>query len=203
LHDNVDECPDAWGLRKENVMRRLLILTFVIALGAMVVQAAAAVDAGPMSGTLVGGTVGFNPDPGAVEARCPTGSQWILSTVASVDMESDIYTGTLWATNDHCSRWVHAPRGTGDETLPGKIADGKMIMTTPGGDTLVLATRGTFVFRGDTVTFSSFTSDVRIVFDIVDGTGIFEGATGHGTIRMVDLGSELSGSFVGSLAIVD
>jgi hypothetical protein len=201
MRDGVDERPDTWGARKENAMRRLLILLFVVALGATAVPVAAAADAGPLSGTLVGGTVGFNPDPAAVEARCPAESQWILYTVASVDMESDVYAGPLWATNDHCSRWIHAPKGTDNETLPGKVAAGRMVMTTPDGDTLVIATRGTFVFKGDAVNFSSFTSKVRLVFEVVDGTGIFSGATGHGAMHMVDGPLGASGSFVGSIAV--
>ncbi|MEN8113019.1 MAG: hypothetical protein ABFS21_01415 [Actinomycetota bacterium] len=181
-------------------MRRIVFLLLALGLAIAVVPAASAIDAGPMRGSTVGRETGYNPDPAAVAARCPVGYQWILSSESVIQFESDVYTGPLFATEDHCSRWLHAPKGPGYQVLPGKMGAGVQVMTTPGGDTLTLATRGTFVLKGDLSIFS-YRADVASTFTIVDGTGVFEGASGHGALNITDNVGVHTGQLVGSLAI--
>lgn len=181
-------------------MRKLTILLLALGLAIAVAPAASAVDAGPFQGPMDGWETGYNPDPSAVAARCPTGYQWILQSEGVVELESDVYDGQLTLVNEHCSRWTHPPSSLDYSVLPGQIAAGEMVLTTPGGDTLEFATGGMFVFKGSLATME-YTTEVRLAYDIVGGSGLFEGASGHGVMLVSGETVTFAGRFVGSLAI--
>ena len=104
----------------------------------MVVGAAPAAAANAMTAWLEGITVGFNPDPAAVAARCPAGYEWILQTAGSGELTSEAYTGPVAYSTEHCSRVL---AGTLTGHAVGKIDAGVLMLVTPGGDMLHAAYR--------------------------------------------------------------
>lgn len=155
--------------------------TVVLLLVAIVVIGAAPAAAGSshsFKATWEGPTFPPITDPDILAARCPAGFEWIFGGFGTGMMTSPVYSGPFTYENDHCSRWVtfDPERGTG--RLVGKAAAGINTITTPVGE-LTLEYTGTWVLEGDVATLD-FTANVNMRYTIVGGTGVFEGASGHG-----------------------
>lgn len=180
---------------KRTAVKWVVVLALLAALFVVGVAPAAAGNA--LRASLEGTTVGFNPDPADVAARCPAGSQWILQTAGSGELTSAAYTGPVDYSTEHCSRIV-----AGDLTdhAVGKIDAGRLTLVTPSGDELYATYRGTFVFNGD-VESNTWRSDVSQSFTITGGTGIFAGASGHGYFSVVDNSGAATLGMNGSLAL--
>jgi hypothetical protein len=183
-------------------MRKLTVLSMVIALAFTAMPAATAHNTDPLRGSFEGGSMPVF-DPEAVAARCPEGFQWILKTSGSGQLTTDVYTGGFTYTGEHCSRWMTGPPDRADRRFVGRVGDGVMTLTTPDGD-LVVSYAGTFVFRGD-VTIPNFTSKVRMRYR-VDGdksTNVFEGASGRGPLFVEEHNGYQTGRLFGSIALDD
>jgi hypothetical protein len=165
---------------------KLTKLSLTSALAALFLLAAAmpAAGAGPIRATFseANDQIGFNPDPGAVAARCPGGADWITSGTGSGELNSAVYSGAYTITNEHCATLTVPGYDRGH--IIGKGDDGVMTLTTPVG-VLHLRYRGTFVLFGDPRT-GSYVSVVHMTFTVTGGTGDFAGARGHGSLKVVD-----------------
>jgi hypothetical protein len=103
-----------------------------------------------------------------------------------------LHLGVVTYEVNHCTSFDPAS-GTG------AFGPGTLTIEAANGDTLVLAERGTFRFvpTGDTVL-----SYIDLVWEVVDGTGRFEGATGSGAGAPVGdvLAGTLTLTFWGSIS---
>jgi hypothetical protein len=136
-------------------------------------------------------------DEGELAARCPAGSEWIFGGVGTGEMKSAVYSGVFEYENDHCSRWVvFDPERTTGKSV-GKAAAGMMTVTIPGGDELELRYEGTWVLEGVP---PDFDASIRLRYRIVDGSGIFAGATGSGRMHVFG-GTYLDGEIKGSIHV--
>lgn len=88
--------------------------------------------------------------------------------------------GTFEYTSEHCSRVV-TPTPAG---AVGKLAAGIIVFTFDSGE-LTLAYQGTWKYDGDLTTGEGI-AEVHQSYEVIDGTGIFEGARGHGSMEGVD-----------------
>jgi hypothetical protein len=153
----------------------------VLALAFAVVPMASA-DGGSSQGnafhaSVDGWETGFIPGPFILEGRCPAGTGWILLTAGGG--EADGY-GTFEYTSEHCSRVV-TPTPAG---AVGKLAAGIQVFTFENGE-LTIAYQGTWKFDGDLTTGDGI-SKIHTSYEVIGGTGIFEGAKGHGSMGGVD-----------------
>jgi hypothetical protein len=194
LHDR----PHAGGVGSRKEVKEMTRLLRVTALVMTLVLAGAwpATAAEPMRASLQGITVGFSADPGALAARCPAGSEWILRTAGSGQLSSEAYAGSVDYSTEHCSRVL---AGTMPGHAVGKIAAGLLTLVTPGGDELYAAYEGTFVFNGDVAV--AWRSDVHQSFAITGGTGVFAGASGNGSFPTVDNSGAVTMALNGALDV--
>ena len=179
-------------------MRKLTIMAAVLVFAFPAIPVAAAHDADLLRGNFDGGSMPVF-DPEAVAAQCPAGFEWILQTLGSGQLTSDVYTGTFDYSGEHCSRWLTGPPDRADRWYLGRVGDGVMTLTTPEGD-LVLSYAGIFAFRGD-VTIPDFTSKVWMRYR-VDGDqsrGVFENAFGRGFLLVEEHTGYQTGRLLGSL----
>jgi hypothetical protein len=132
---------------------------------------------GRFHATIDGAETGFIPGPN--EGRCPAGTEWILLT-AGVGEAAGL--GSLTYTTEHCSRVVTlTPTGA-----IGKLAAGELVLTFDDtGDELHIAYEGTWKFDGNLLTGDGI-AKAHQSYQVIGGTGIFEGAKGHGHMEGVD-----------------
>lgn len=128
---------------------------------------------------------GFDTDPTVVAANCPAGFAERLGAVitgqGTVLVESDVYGGTLYGVDQHCSvprppvsTWIDGTR----KVTPLEYEAGHLVLATPSGDELFIDYRAPGVIKGEI--FGLNTHTFNGPYTITGGTGIFEGATGHG-----------------------
>ena len=160
--------------------KTIRVLALTLALMLLAATPAMAFGADRLKGELDGATVGFDPDPVAVAERCPDGFQWILMSAGVVHVDTLVYSGEMAMTSEHCSRWVTPPAAR----ARGAVGAGIMVLTTPGGDELTLAYEGAFTFRGDTEV--AWISKIKGTWEVVDGSGLFTGAGGAGSLHFRD-----------------
>lgn len=177
-------------------MKRFIYLVVAVAL---LVVAAVPVAATPASSNghgfhayVNGLETGFIPGPN--EDRCPAGTEWILQT-AGVG-EAAGY-GSFEYTSEHCSR-VTAVIPSGAQ---GKLAAGIMVFTFDNGE-LTLGYQGSWKFVGD-LSIGAGVADVQQSYEVLEGTGIFAGAKGHGQIGGVFDFGEVYFDITGSLVPAD
>lgn len=127
-------------------------------------------------------------DPDVVAANCPAGfaerGGAFLTEEETMQVESSVYTGTLQSVSDqHCSvprppmsTWVDGTR----KATPIELEAGHMVLATPAGDQLFIDYRAPGVIKG--ALFGANTHTAHGPYTITGGTGIFEGATGHGEV---------------------
>lgn len=171
---------------------RGMILALAVLLMAAVPATAA--DSHELWSMFQGPTVGFNDDPDAVAARCPDGFQWIIQNAGDGWVQTPFYTGSVSFENEHCSAWLAFNPGR----ATGRIGSGMHTFTTPDGDVLTLAYHGGFRFAGD-LDVGVWQSNVELIYTVVNGTGVFAGASGHGLIGAVDNSGFGSGYVLGTL----
>ena len=163
--------------------RRILVMLTVLAMALAIVPVASAAAGGGSSqghsfhASVDGWETGFIPGPFIPEGRCPGGTEWILLTAGGG--EADGF-GTFEYTSEHCSRVV-TPTPVG---AVGKLAAGIMVLMFDDGE-LVLAYEGSWKFDGD-LTTGEGVAKVRQSYEVIGGTGVFEGAKGHGSMGGVD-----------------
>ena len=109
--------------------------------------------------------------------------------------ESDGF-GAFKYTSEHCSR-VLTPTPAG---AVGKLAAGIMVFTFDDGE-LTLAYQGTWKFDGE-ITTGEGIAKVHQSYKVISGTGVFEGAKGHGSMGGVDDFHHILFDLNGSLKIV-
>ncbi len=158
---------------------RAMVLAFVVLLIAAVPATAA--ESHDLWAMFEGPTVGFNDDPEAVSARCPDGFQWIIQNAGDGWVQSPFYSGPVTFENEHCSAWLAFNPGR----ATGRVGAGVHTFTTPDGDVLALEYHGGFTFEGD-LDVGVWQSNANLIYTVVDGTGVFEGASGHGSFGAVD-----------------
>lgn len=167
-------------------MKKLFRLVAVVALGLMLVAApaSAATSTFYAQSTQIAVT-GFDTDPAVVAANCPTGFVERLGAVitgeGTVVVESDVYSGAMDSSDVHCSvprppvpTWIDDTR----KVTPIEYEVGHLILATPSGDELFIEYRAPGVMKGEI--FGLNTHTFNGPYTITGGTGIFEGATGHG-----------------------
>lgn len=137
-------------------------------------------------------------DPDQVAANCPAGfverGGRLLLTQETVQVESDVYTGTMQTVADqHCSvprppmfTWIDGSR----TVIPIEFEAGQMTLATQAGDELFVSYRAPGVLKGDL--FGLNTHTFNGPYTITGGTGIFAGASGHGS-----LSGEIQGTATG------
>jgi hypothetical protein len=163
----------------------------------LAVAAPAAGASHGLKATFEGPTFPPIADPGELAARCPAGSEWIFGGNGNGMMESAVYSGPFEYVNDHCSRYLTLdPDRTTGKTV-GKAAAGIQTLVIPGGDELVLAYEGTWVIEGVP---PDFDAHIALRYRIVEGTGIFDGASGSGRLH-VSGGLYLMGVITGSMHV--
>jgi hypothetical protein len=162
-------------------MKKLLAAAVLLAaLAAFAVTAAASSVAMRASMTVDPSTLYVMPSdffPAEVAARCgPALPQGIVGGTASGEMTSEVYTGPLTATDEHCTLLVNV---TNDGQLAvAHVRLGEMTLAAPGG-TLEIAYEAPGVIHGP-VFLGPNVHTGNGPYTITGGTGIFEGATGHG-----------------------
>ena len=186
-------------------MKTLLAAAVLLgALAAFAVTAAAAGNAMRASMTVDPSTLYVIPGdlfPAPVSARCgPALPQAIVGATASGEMTSEVYTGPFTMTEEHCTLLVNI---TNDGQLAvAHVRLGEMTLAAPGG-TLEIAFEAPGVIHGP-VFLGPNVHTSNGPYTITGGTGIFEGATGHGHIggtgvfdgSVFDVNMTLNGSLV-------
>ena len=176
-------------------MRRVMVIA--VALGllfGLALPAGAGNEGKGFKATIDGAETGFLPDFLIPEGRCPDGTGWML--FAGGVGEAEGYGAFMWTTA-HCSRPI-APTPDG---AVGKLAAGELVMMFGDtGDVLRIAYDGQWKFSGDLMTGDGI-AKVHQRYVVMGGTGMFEGATGHGRMNGVDDFHEILMHLRGSLHI--
>ena len=127
-------------------------------------------------------------DPNQVRANCPAGfaerGALLLRTQETVQAESDVYSGSMQSLADqHCSvprppmsTWLDGSR----DVTPIQLEAGRMTLATSAGHQLFISYRAPGVIKGDLFGLNTHTFNGS--YTITGGTGIFAGATGHGSL---------------------
>ena len=141
--------------------------------------------------------------PEEVEARCGSAEfQAIVGGTASGEMTSEVYTGPITLVGEHCTLLVKI-RNDGLLSVA-HIRLGEMtLLATEAVGTLEMAFKAPGVIHGD-VFLGPNVHTYNGPYRITGGTGIFEGATGHGHIGGVgefdgtafDITETLNGSLI-------
>lgn len=134
-------------------------------------------------------------DPAQVAANCPAGfaerGALLLRTVETVEVQTRVYSGTMHSVTDqHCSvprppmsKWIDGSK----KVIPIQLEAGQMTLRTPSGDLLYISYRAPGVIKGDL--FGLNTHTFHGPYTITGGTGVFAGATGHGSLAGQVLGT--------------
>lgn len=176
--------------------KRLGLAASLAALAAVVLTAAAAGAGGGNSvRASLDATAQFGSMDPAALAACPAGYDWfvVIETVGTGTMTSDVYTGPVTWFEHHCTRLLLEQRaGTTDAHTVGRNV-GEQTVVTEDGDELYGSFSGHFVLDGF---FPSGEYEMHggVAYTITGGTGIFEGATGHGHVAASDPGGFPPGS---------
>lgn len=126
--------------------------------------------------TISGWETGFSPGPNV--GRCPGGTEWMLFTAGTGEAAG---LGAFDYTSEHCSRVVTlTPAGA-----IGKLAAGVAVFTFDAANKLYIGYQGTWKFDGNLLTGDG-TAKVHQSYNVTGGTGMFEGAKGHGHFGGVD-----------------
>lgn len=170
-------------------MKRLFRLVAAVAAALMLLAApAAAATSTFRAATTQVAVVALINDPVQVAANCPAGfaerGALLVKSQLTFQVESDVYSGTMQSLSDqHCSvprppmsTWIDGTR----TVTPLEMEAGHMVLATPAGDQLFLDYRAPGVIKGDL--FGLNTHTFNGPYTITGGTGIFEGATGHGAL---------------------
>lgn len=170
-------------------MKKLHRAVAVMALGLTLVATPASADTSTFDArTTQMAVTSFTMDPAIVAANCPDGfvarQGALLTTQETVQVDTDVYSGTLQTLSDqHCSvprppvsTWIDGTR----KVTPIELEAGHMVLATPSGDELFLDYRAPGVIKGDL--FGLNTHTFNGPYTITGGTGIFEGATGQGNV---------------------
>jgi hypothetical protein len=186
-------------------MKKLLAAAVLLAaLAAFAVTAAAASVAMTASMTVDPSTLYIIPSdlfPVQVAARCgPALPQGIVGGTASGEMTSEVYTGPFTLTDEHCTLLVNI-RNDGQLAVA-HVRLGEMTLAVPGG-TLEIAYEAPGVIHGP-VFLGPNVHTGNGPYTITGGTGIFDGATGHGHFSgtggfdgsVFDVNYDLNGSLV-------
>lgn len=182
--------------REGGDMRRTLRVLVPLLLMVFVMAAPASATIWPDQARIGGWETGYVPGPDIPDGRCPAGAMWMLLTAGTGELNSY---GTFSWTAEHCS-WVVAPSAAGAE---GALGAGEMVLTFDGsGDQLFLAYEGKWRFVGD-LTTGEGVAEVRQAFDVAGGTGMFEGATGYGSIDGTLYFHEIYFRLVGDIELDD
>lgn len=161
-----------------------------------VMAAPASATVYPDQGRVGGVETGFVPAELIPAGRCPAQVMWMLLTAGSGELNT--YGSFDWSAA-HCS-WVVAPHPVGIE---GALGSGEMVLTFhESGDQLFLAYQGHWRFNGDLATGEGI-AEVRQTFNVVGGTGMFEGATGHGRIDGTFMPDDIYFRMVGAIELDD
>lgn len=157
-------------------MKRVIrVFAMVMALLLLAALPAAAVSAKGhgFHASVEGFETGFTPGPLIPEGRCPASSGWILESAGGGEAAG--YGAFTWEAA-HCSRVV-APIPGGAQ---GKMAAGVMVLSFDEGD-LTLGYTGSWKFVGDLMSGAGV-AKAQQSYTVLGGTGIFDGAKGHGQI---------------------
>lgn len=170
-------------------MKRLLRLVAAVAAALMLLAApAAAITSTFRAATTQAVVVAVTGDPAQIAANCPAGfaerGALLLKSQFTVQVESDVFSGTMHSLADqHCSvprppmdTWINGTR----TVTPIEMEAGHMVLATSAGDELFLDYRAPGVIKGDL--FGLNTHTFNGPYTITGGTGVFEGATGHGAL---------------------
>jgi hypothetical protein len=184
-------------------MRRTILLASVVALVTLAIAPSASAG-GAMRASVTIDSIYIMPGdvfPDEVLARCgPSMPQAIVGGTASGQMVSDVYTGPITVTDQHCTllRLANA------QTAVASIHSGQMtIEATEGPGTLEITYKAPGVMHGDAF-FGPNVHTFNGPYTITGGTGIFAGATGHGHLggsaafdgAVFDAGQIMSGSLL-------
>ncbi len=180
-------------------MRKYLILVVLAGLAVMLALPAAAVGAAPAPRQLRASFVTVSTMPGS-PLGCPAGFEdgWRIGSSGSGELLSPVYSGPVLVDELHCSRWLaRDPSQPGPAV--GDVADGRLTFTAVGHpeSRLVLSFAGVFQLTGDPT--GAFFSRITLQVTIVDGTGVFAGASGSGHLAVTGdafMVAALVGSFV-------
>ena len=170
-------------------MKRLFRLLAAATAAVMLVAApAAAATSTFRARTTQAAVVAVISDPGQIAANCPAGfaerGALLLKSQFTVQVESDVFSGTMQSVSDqHCSvprppmhTWIGGTR----TVTPIEMEAGHMVLASPSGDQLFLDYRAPGVIKGDL--FGLNTHTFNGPYTITGGTGLFEGASGHGAL---------------------
>lgn len=158
-------------------MRRVRVAV-AASLAAFVLVGASQATAGvAMEASMEGAVVGIIEDPAAVAARCPPGApQAIVRSTGSGELTSVVYTGPVVYTEEHCTLLLAMRKDMG--LIVAYIRAGEMDITTPAGDALSIAFKAPGVIYGP-----EGAHRLNGPYAITSGTGIFDGASGHGHVH--------------------
>ena len=150
---------------------------------AQAAQVWSATGAVPIEGTLVG------EDWNDFEATdCDPGASWRFHSAGTGQIEG---VGDVDFVLTHCTVWD-------PEAGTATFGDGTITFTTAEGDTLVIAQAGHAGGVPGAEPGSLIGWTLGAVWDVVDGSGQFEGATGHGWIGgLGDIGQNTPGALYG------
>lgn len=178
-------------------MRKYLILVALLGLFLLPVPTAAA-SAGPHN--LQASFTSLATPPGPPIGSPPGFEEgWSAGSSGGGQMVSGVYSGDILVAQTHYSRWLTSgPRTNG--VVVGEVGGGRLTVTAASdpASTLVLAFAGVFQVTGDPSGPFTFDAHITLRYTIIEGTGVFAGATGHGHIVVTGNALE-SGQFTGSL----
>ncbi len=190
-------------MRRTRVLGATALLAALVLVGTTPATAGVAMRA---SMTVDPGSVYLLPGdffPDEVEERCGSAEfQAIVGGSASGEMRSGVYTGPFTLTDEHCTRLVNI-RNDGLLSVA-HIRLGEMTLTaTEAEGTLEISYKAPGVIHGD-VFVGPNVHTYNGPYTVTGGTGIFDGATGHGHIGGVgefdglefDISQTLNGSLV-------
>ena len=136
-------------------------------------------------------------DPEAVAGRCgPEVPQVIVRGAGTGELTSEVYTGPIGWVEEHCTVGVdQASAGV----LVDRIHTAFVTISTPGGE-FSYAYEATGVFTG-VYGIVPWRHTGEGPYTITGGSGIFDGATGHGHLSVLDDSGDISIDLNGSLAV--
>jgi hypothetical protein len=178
-------------------MRRFLVLAMLVGLA---LAPASAVDAADGVHQMRAEFVTISTPPGP-PIGAPDGFEdgWAIGASGSGTISTPVYSGEVTAVETHFSRWVafDPTRTTG--VLTAKVGGGVLTLTVADDPSsqLVIGFDGVFQFSGNFADPFGFYSHVVMRVEILSGSGVFAGATGHG--HMIVTGNVIEeGVLVGS-----
>lgn len=190
-------------------MRTTKLLGPAALVGALMLVAASPAMAGnAMTASITADVDGIFLDqffPEMVEERCPPGSpQGIVRSSGSGTLTSEVYTGDVAITDEHCTLLL-AARSDGELAVAYiRAAVLELEALDPPGGTLTIAYSAPGVIKGDLFAGPNVHT-LNGPYTITEGTGGFAGATGHGHVsgsaEFTGVAYNISITLNGSLAL--